>query len=123
MKQLSSDDIRKLHLLLSQLRTGVFDEIQISKANLANLHEAIENEGRTGSDTSELIRLEQLRTSELAIDKDRFAAVKEAEQRMNDGRYGICIECGKLIATARLFALPTATRCAECQDNKHFNLD
>ena len=36
-------------------------------------------------------------------------------QRLAEGEYGICTECGDEIARERLFANPAATRCADCQ--------
>lgn len=38
-----------------------------------------------------------------------------AERRLADGEYGICIDCGKAIAPARLAAQPAASRCVSCQ--------
>jgi RNA polymerase-binding transcription factor len=46
---------------------------------------------------------------------DELASLDEALQRLTDGDYGLCVECGEAIARERLFINPTATRCAECQ--------
>lgn len=40
--------------------------------------------------------------------------IEAALQRLEDGSYGICTECGTDIAPARLTAQPTATRCIRC---------
>lgn len=45
-----------------------------------------------------------------------LADIEAAFQRMRDGSYGVCIECGEPIAPARLKAYPTAKRCIECQE-------
>ena len=37
-----------------------------------------------------------------------------ALERLESGSYGICAGCGEAIPTARLEALPTATRCVAC---------
>ena len=42
-------------------------------------------------------------------------AIDEALQRIADGSYGLCLQCGTSIPTARLHAQPTATRCVDCQ--------
>jgi len=39
----------------------------------------------------------------------------DALQRIRDGTYGICADCGKGIPEARLHAKPEATRCIACQ--------
>jgi DnaK suppressor protein len=44
-----------------------------------------------------------------------LAQVKEALRRMDAGTYGICANCGKPIAPARLKALPSAAFCIDCQ--------
>lgn len=38
-----------------------------------------------------------------------------AIKRMDEGKYGTCIDCGAPIANARLQAYPTAVRCINCQ--------
>lgn len=44
----------------------------------------------------------------------RIAAVRAAISRIDEGRYGICLTCGKPIAPARLATKPEATRCIAC---------
>lgn len=41
--------------------------------------------------------------------------VKEALNRMDQGTYGICENCGKPISEKRLQARPMATTCIDCQ--------
>lgn len=41
--------------------------------------------------------------------------LERAIKRMDEGKYGACIDCGKPIASARLQAYPTAVRCINCQ--------
>jgi DnaK suppressor protein len=43
------------------------------------------------------------------------AEIDEALRRINEGTYGTCERCGKLIPEARLEALPTARFDAACQ--------
>lgn len=42
-------------------------------------------------------------------------AIDQALQRIADGSYGLCVECGVPMPTARLHAQPTALRCVACQ--------
>ena len=39
----------------------------------------------------------------------------DALQRIRDGTYGVCADCGKRIPAARLQAKPEAKRCVACQ--------
>ena len=43
------------------------------------------------------------------------AEVTAALARLDDGTWGICSDCGKNIAAARLTARPEAARCIDCQ--------
>jgi|SRR5208282_2102353 len=40
--------------------------------------------------------------------------IREALQRIGQGSYGVCAQCGEAIDPRRLRALPTATRCISC---------
>ena len=42
--------------------------------------------------------------------------LERALQRMEDGNYGICEQCGEPISDARLAAIPEAGLCINCQD-------
>jgi DnaK suppressor protein len=50
------------------------------------------------------------------IDKarERLAAVDEALERMDEGTYGRCADCGREIPEVRLEARPLSVRCVEC---------
>lgn len=54
-------------------------------------------------ETTDMLLAEELRQVEIA------------QQRLADGGYGKCIDCGKEIPAARLEAIPEATRCIEDQ--------
>ncbi|UCE59801.1 MAG: TraR/DksA family transcriptional regulator [Phycisphaerales bacterium] len=45
----------------------------------------------------------------------RAVEALEALRRIKDGTYGICVDCGILIPSARLQVKPEATRCIDCQ--------
>ncbi len=45
----------------------------------------------------------------------RAVEALEALRRIQDGTYGICVDCGILIPPARLQVKPEATRCIDCQ--------
>lgn len=40
--------------------------------------------------------------------------IKSALQRMSDGTYGICLQCGEDIAEERLNVVPEAPLCSKC---------
>lgn len=56
-----------------------------------------------------------------ALDEEGLAVlaqVNEALQRMEEGRYGVCVECGAEIPEARLEAVPYASLCVQCAQAK-----
>jgi DnaK suppressor protein len=46
----------------------------------------------------------------------RVSRLSAALDRMNDGNYGVCVECGQSISATRLHAMPEAQACVHCQD-------
>jgi DnaK suppressor protein len=44
--------------------------------------------------------------------------VEEAKQKILDGTYGDCDDCGDTISQQRLIARPTASMCIDCQEEK-----
>jgi len=46
----------------------------------------------------------------------RLQRVQAALERIARGVYGVCIECGELIAPKRLRAIPEAETCVACQE-------
>lgn len=47
---------------------------------------------------------------------ERANKLAEALERLREGEYGTCQECGETIAPARLRAMPEVTTCVRCQD-------
>jgi len=47
--------------------------------------------------------------------RDELREIDAALDRITDGRYGVCEECGKRIPKARLKAVPHARLCVECK--------
>ena len=48
-------------------------------------------------------------------DKEKLAAIDEALEKIEEGTYGICEECGDKIGAGRLKVMPLARLCVNCQ--------
>ena len=48
-------------------------------------------------------------------EQDKLNAIDDALQRIEDGTYGVCEECGKKIHKERLKIMPFAKFCVACQ--------
>lgn len=51
-------------------------------------------------------------------DRAQLLLVEEALQRIDNGDYGECEECGEAISEQRLKALPWAAYCITCQEKR-----
>ena len=63
-----------------------------------------------GSDNAE----QELTLDLLGSDKDILDQIEAAIQRIEDGGYGRCEECGEQILKTRLDAIPYAAECVRC---------
>jgi DnaK suppressor protein len=59
---------------------------------------------------------DELADSLSASTLERRQEIDEALARIDDGKFGKCVECGNDIPTARLEARPWAARCINCQE-------
>ena len=51
----------------------------------------------------------------IEAERETLAQINAALQRLDEGKYGICVRCGKVIPPRRLEAVPYATLCIEDQ--------
>lgn len=71
------------------------------------------------ADEVDLIRVNEDREMSFATRSllvERANKLAEALERLREGEYGICQECGEPIAPARLRAMPEVLTCVRCQD-------
>lgn len=60
--------------------------------------------------------LSELDIAIVARDLRELSQVQAALRRLSEGAYGMCVECGLTIPSARLDANPWALRCVRCQE-------
>jgi DnaK suppressor protein len=49
-------------------------------------------------------------------ERNLLMAIEEAFNRMKDGTYGVCTNCGTVIGEKRLHAVPWTSYCIDCQE-------
>ncbi len=101
---------RALLALRARLREDVG---HASDAALAGTVEATSASPDTADIASEVIE-QDLAVSLLGSASNTLDQIEAALQRMEDGSYGRCSDCGAKIPAARLEAIPYATCCVEC---------
>jgi DnaK suppressor protein len=68
------------------------------------------------ADEAVSLSLEKLKSSIEQTEINELRLVNEALLRLKKGEYGVCIDCGGLIAQQRLEHYPYAARCIVCQE-------
>ena len=74
----------------------------------------IGNDGFADSAQATEERAETLAQLEAA--RHRVHLIDEALERMEEGAYGICVDCGEQIPEARLEVRPLSVRCVRCAE-------
>jgi RNA polymerase-binding transcription factor DksA len=88
------------------------DEIALMQARSdeADTHEVIDRKEEANEHAREAVD-----TAGIERNLAELRGIELARQRMADGSYGLCADCGEEIEPARLVAQLTALRCMECQ--------
>jgi len=113
---LSETDKTKLAERLTARRAELVHEIgeklaaSREKVGSASIDQIIE-----GGDAALAEAMAGLDLAEAQRDLAELRDVEAARARIAAGTYGVCIDCGEVIATAQLHAYPTAKRCTDCQ--------
>jgi DnaK suppressor protein len=106
--QIRRDLTGRASTLEAELREGAR---RLREHNLGNLAGPSPDPG----DASLADLIADLDNAELVRDVNELRDVQAALRRIDDGSYGVCVDCGRDIDGARLRAQPAAVRCIECQ--------
>jgi DnaK suppressor protein len=89
-----------------------FESIVSSSASAAGADDEHDPEGSsTAFDRQHVAAL--IRQAE-----DQLGQIARAEQRLDDGSYGICERCGRPVGAERLAARPAAAMCIGCASGR-----
>jgi DnaK suppressor protein len=106
MKPWQSDQLRRA---LEQRHEALVGELKRDAARLREEH-AADSDDEAVADLQ--VSLDQ---ADLSRDAGELREIEMALRRLDDGSYGVCIDCGVAIDFERLRAEPEAARCVECQ--------
>ncbi len=111
---MKKDFIEKQKEKLLQQRNDLLTAIAGRNADVAKMMEGSDpgDEVDTASDTIDGYLMNQLGEQ----DSRRLNMINNALERIAQGHYGICLNCGENIPEKRLEALPFAMLCMECQE-------
>lgn len=60
--------------------------------------------------------METIKISLQDAELDEYNKIVKALEMIDEGTYGICVDCGQPISEKRLKLFPNATRCLKCQE-------
>jgi RNA polymerase-binding protein DksA len=111
-----TEKYKKQQEILESERKRLNDELAQMQTNASTAEERREGSpfGKREEEATETLELEKRLTLENRI-RQELAKVEHALEKIQNGTYGICDNCGKPIDPERLEALPQATVCMSCK--------
>ncbi len=116
MGQLTREQLQHLRELLDEQEIEVRKEFAVQRGRAAeaqSAHEFDEDMDR-GEESVALAQSDVDSAIEEHLRRE-IEHLNYARQRIGDGSFGTCVDCGANIGYTRLRAYPTAMRCVSCQ--------
>ena len=119
MSQSNEDRNKELRSILIEIRDEIVSKIEQEMGN------KIDEDPRIASlspmDSGELSQLDLNEDIDYTLLNKHIARLREVEDaldRLEEGTYGICEDCGAAIKLERLKALPCTTHCVRCREKR-----
>jgi RNA polymerase-binding transcription factor len=113
-----SDRDRRLKRLLEDQRAQVLSAIRFAIRAEREDAPLEGHEVRDEAEESEADVQSELGFALLQMQGETLDHIAEALERLDVGRYGFCLDCGAAIPARRLEAVPFATRCTDCEQDR-----
>jgi RNA polymerase-binding protein DksA len=110
------DFIGNMEQSLSELKAGIVDNLIASNEDFKEIVEGMDPKDLAdiASDDIDRRMIEAIGSQELK----RLKLIDSALTRIKQGKYGLCVKCGKRIPQDRLEAIPYALMCIECKSEE-----
>ena len=120
MAALTQSQLDQLASKLNETYQALLREVRNELENSGNQHriDLLNSEPGDSGDESMANALADFNLTILDRHIDAMRDIEAALQRIKNGEYGVCIDCGEDVAFARLQAYPTAKRCIICQERR-----
>ena len=106
---------RQLEAMLNDRRLELVNHVHDRKRD-ARIDNFKEREVLDEGESAEADAQEEMEFALIEMKAETLTKIMLALQRLEQGSYGSCLECGKDIPEARLRALPFAVRCRSCEE-------
>ena len=110
----------ELRKMLEHRRRELMNELQ-GKIRDVRAESGKERDVLDQGESSEVDIQEDIEFALIQMKSETLTKVNDALQRLEEGTYGNCFECGDEISEARLRALPFAVRCIDCEEERESN--
>lgn len=110
---MDQDFIERMEQSLHNLKIEMVDNLIATNEDFKSIVEGINPKDLVDSASDDIDRtmIENIGTQELK----RMKLIDSALTRIKQGKYGLCIKCGKAIPHDRLEAIPYSLMCIECK--------
>jgi len=106
--------VERMRKSLVDLKTEIISNLIAGNADFREIVEGMDPKdfADIASDDIDRKMIEAIGSQDLK----RLRLIDSAMTRINQGKYGACMKCGKRIPTERLEAIPYALMCVECKN-------
>ncbi len=110
---MEKDFTTKMKESLIEMKKEIVTQVMSASSDFKNIVETMESKDTidVASDDIDRAMLATVGTKDL----NRLKLIDSALTRIEQGKYGLCMKCGKKIPQARLEAIPYALMCIECK--------
>jgi DnaK suppressor protein len=105
----------ELKTMLEERRRQLLHEVQ-AKIRDARTDSTLERDVLDQGESSEVDIQDAIGFALISMKAETLDKIDAALGRLGEGTYGDCFGCGEEIAEARLWALPFAVRCRNCEE-------
>jgi RNA polymerase-binding protein DksA len=107
------DFIKRMDKSLVELKKEIVSKLVVGNEDFKEIMEAMDPKdfADVASDDIDRKMIEAIGSQELK----RLKLIDSALTRIQQGKYGLCMKCGKRIPHERLEAIPYALMCIECK--------
>lgn len=113
MDERQTEELRRM---IDERRRALLAEVQDGTARVReDSFEDLAGAAPDAGDESVATLIGDIDHADVSRDMAELRALEAAKGRMDDGSYGVCVDCGGEIEYARLKAAPAAPRCIRCQ--------
>ena len=93
---------------------GVVQGVREASGETSRAHADVRDTG----DEGEAMLQDAIRFALIGMKAEMITRIDRALERLDEGNYGTCDDCGNDIAESRLRALPFAERCRRCEERR-----